>query len=336
MSKRTQSSSSAGLDLSSVPPIYIFPTHVATDDLHQYEDQVYAAGGALTYSPTEGRVFLGRISQKKRAAFELRSNGVWTEEAPVPVPHQHETRSQAGKYPEKKRRKLNEDSRAGSSSFTSSDEKTGLSPIEVTWPDLEAHIIVLKLDWLELCLKHNTVLPYGPHLVYSGKLVSKPPGESSSPFQSHQHRDLHKSQSRVHESQLISTPAWHLSYLPHPSPFQGCRSAQPQTHQTRPSQTPPCNNIGARKRVSSHFTVPAPSSPRLGHRPSLLLRMLPLHPSRPRQLIFHRPALRHQTLSHPHARRNRRTRLLYFNSKHICLPAPHNHRSRNHPPTRLQ
>ena len=178
-----QALSSGRLDLSSVPPIYILPTHIITEDLHQYEDQVYAAGGALTYSATEARIFLGKISQKKRASFELRSNGVWTEEAPAPMAPKHKTSSQSEKQPERKRRKLDEDFRGTSSTESSSehlsDGNQSPSGLNVTWPDLTFHVLVLKLDWLDLCLRNNTLLPYAPHLVYAGKVIPRPSREKS-------------------------------------------------------------------------------------------------------------------------------------------------------------
>ena len=180
MTQPDQTTSSAALDLSSVPPIYILPAHVPIDDLHQYEDQVYAAQGTLTYSPKEARIFLGKISQKKRASFELRSNGVWTEDAPAPATIQPKARVQAKDGRSRKRRRLNEDE---SSPETSYDEELKTSP-DVQWPDLDSHILVLKLDWLDLCLKHNSVLSYLPHLVYSGKIIPNPPNETSPPSKS--------------------------------------------------------------------------------------------------------------------------------------------------------
>lgn len=69
-----------GLDFSSLPPIFVLSTHLELDALHQIEDDLVTRGGRLTYDISEARLVLGRISQKKRAALELRSRGVWTEE----------------------------------------------------------------------------------------------------------------------------------------------------------------------------------------------------------------------------------------------------------------
>ncbi|RMD44056.1 hypothetical protein DV735_g1098, partial [Chaetothyriales sp. CBS 134920] len=127
------------------------------DALHEYEDQVFAAHGNLTYDPKEARVFLARISQKKRAAFELRAKGIWTEEDTASGKDGH-----AGK-----RRKLNEEQE---------DEATSASPSTKTkdaWPNLISHVLVVKMDWLDACLEHNRVVPYQPQLVYYAKLVPR-------------------------------------------------------------------------------------------------------------------------------------------------------------------
>jgi len=166
----------SSLDLSSVPPIYILPTHLQTDDLHEAEDSLYHAGGHLSYNAGEAHLFLGRVSQKKRAAFDLRSRGVWTEPADLPTPD-----------PTRKKRKLSPISSDGGQP----NERVG--PINVNgpvdgdslrnhasssmlFPDLKDHVLVLRLDWLDNCLKENTVVPYGPYLVYWGKVVPKPAG----------------------------------------------------------------------------------------------------------------------------------------------------------------
>jgi DNA polymerase IV len=165
--------------MSCVPAIFVLATHVSTDELHQYEDEVFAAGGALTYDPKEARIFVGKISQKKRAGFELRSLGVWTEDAPLVVPHAHQTRSHSTSQPEAKRRKVIINP-AASLSDSSSSEEFPADCQPVSWPDLAEHILLLKVEWLDLCLKHKIVVPYTPHLVYYGKLLPASEASSSS------------------------------------------------------------------------------------------------------------------------------------------------------------
>jgi DNA polymerase IV len=179
MDARIEPRSSSSLDLSSVPPIFILPTHIPADDLHRYEGQVHAAQGALTYDPEEARVFVGKVEQKKRAGFELRAIGIWTEESIVRRSKMSDTKSLPRPEPSRKRRKISHEHESktrltSSSSEDSAQEDSTPKSAQLVWPDLTSDILVLNLEWLVLCLKHNTLLPYAPHLVYSGKLIPKP------------------------------------------------------------------------------------------------------------------------------------------------------------------
>ncbi|QDS74864.1 hypothetical protein FKW77_003304 [Venturia effusa] len=69
------------LDFSSLPPIFVLPAHLSTDDLHDTEDQLQDHGAVLTYDINEAGLVIGKVGTKKRAQFELRSRGLWTEEA---------------------------------------------------------------------------------------------------------------------------------------------------------------------------------------------------------------------------------------------------------------
>ncbi|ETN39107.1 uncharacterized protein HMPREF1541_05329 [Cyphellophora europaea CBS 101466] len=166
----------AALDLSSAPPIFILSTHLSTEELHEYEDLVYAAGGALTYNPTEGRVFLARISQKKRAAFDLRSKGIWTE--PGEPPAALATEGESGPAARGRKRKHPNSSQ---SSGTSSPGPPPSPPSTPIWPDLSSHVLVIKLEWLDACIKQRTQLAHQSQVVYAGKIITKPKGESTPP-----------------------------------------------------------------------------------------------------------------------------------------------------------
>ncbi|RMZ91544.1 hypothetical protein DV736_g1203, partial [Chaetothyriales sp. CBS 134916] len=168
------------LDLSSIPAIHILSAHLPTEDLHEYEDQVFVAHGNLTYDPKEARVFLARISQKKRAAFELRSKGVWTEEDTVPAYDEGTTLSQPGRKP-RKRRRLSEESSTSNASSSGEEATQPLTSNNEVWPDLSSHVLVIKIEWLDACLKHDRVLPYQAQLIYYAKLIPGAPDESSIP-----------------------------------------------------------------------------------------------------------------------------------------------------------
>src|SRR5438874_1700276 len=65
------------------PPIFVLPTHLGLDELHALEESLVQHGAMLTYDIFEAKIVLGQIRQAKRAALELRSRGVWTEELSV-------------------------------------------------------------------------------------------------------------------------------------------------------------------------------------------------------------------------------------------------------------
>lgn len=170
------------LDFSSLPPIFILQANLPADDMHEAEDAIYEAGGRLTYSPREARIFVGRVSQKKRAAFELRSRGLWTEESSLP------------QQPPRKKLKLDPHARKQSLSGSETeseqdhDDHDGTEQARTTSDallGLEDHVVVLKLQWLTKSLEAGVFLPPDPYLVYSGRIVETPqvPTQPSAPTQ---------------------------------------------------------------------------------------------------------------------------------------------------------
>ncbi|KIW15659.1 hypothetical protein PV08_05708 [Exophiala spinifera] len=179
-------------DLASVPPIYILPSHLTPEALHEHEDLVFRLGGSLTYDSQEARVFLGNIGQKRRASFDLRARGVWTEEAPLPeTDRQSTTHGSSDEGPPRKKPKAGwierdvkrqaakrrPSSRSSTESSTQSDDVP--PPPDVSWPNLKSHIVVLKLAWLESCIKQGHIVHYRPFIVYTGRIIPKPAGEAS-------------------------------------------------------------------------------------------------------------------------------------------------------------
>ncbi|KIV80219.1 hypothetical protein PV11_07735 [Exophiala sideris] len=175
----------ANFDLKSVPPIFVLQSHLQSDQLHQTEDLIFRLGGSLTYDATEARVFLGKVGQKKRAAFDLRAKGVWTEESELPeIKSNDETED--GEPPRKKARlegsdrdvKSEQRRESSSSSTTLSEASVSDSQQpDVSWPDLTNHVLVLKLGWLESCIKEDHLVPYKPFVVYTAKIIAAPRDE---------------------------------------------------------------------------------------------------------------------------------------------------------------
>jgi DNA polymerase IV len=68
------------LSLSGFPAIYVLPTHLTAETLHDIEDQLESLGAPLTYNITEAKVVIGKVGTKKRAELELRTRKLWTQE----------------------------------------------------------------------------------------------------------------------------------------------------------------------------------------------------------------------------------------------------------------
>jgi DNA polymerase IV len=60
-----------------LPPTYLLQVRLTFERLQELEEQI---GEALTYDISEAKLVLGKVNQKQRAVFELRSRNLWTEE----------------------------------------------------------------------------------------------------------------------------------------------------------------------------------------------------------------------------------------------------------------
>lgn len=191
-STMTASPSPPDLDLSTSAAIFILPSHLKSEELHAAEDVIFKLGGALTYDPKEARIFLGKIAQKKRAAFDLRARGVWTEEAALPDNNLGGglDNGVGDEGPARKKAKLSRNdrdfsvgrshSRAISVSSSTSSESSQADPAprpRPFWPDLSDHILILKIGWLDDCVSMGHLVPYTPYVVYTAKVVAKPSTE---------------------------------------------------------------------------------------------------------------------------------------------------------------
>ncbi|KAF2456495.1 hypothetical protein BDY21DRAFT_364675 [Lineolata rhizophorae] len=76
----TTSATPNSLDLHCLPPIFVIPAHLDSDAQDEVEEELAASHAPLTYSVHEARLFVGLVRSKKRAALELRTRGLWTEE----------------------------------------------------------------------------------------------------------------------------------------------------------------------------------------------------------------------------------------------------------------
>ncbi|TID15260.1 terminal deoxynucleotidyl transferas-like protein [Venturia nashicola] len=188
------------LDFSHFPPIFVLPAHLSTDDLHDTEDQLQDHGAVVTYDINEAKIVIGKVGTKKRAQFELRSRGLWTEEAGSVALKSSESE---GAEPQMKKPRIStsmKESKAiptptGDSSTESETEpqESGTSGTangpskKRTRPctpprqiGLTNNVKVVKLQWLEDSFAQKKVLDIQRYIVYEGNPVKSPPGSGGS------------------------------------------------------------------------------------------------------------------------------------------------------------
>ncbi|KAF5496687.1 DNA polymerase type-X family protein pol4 [Colletotrichum fructicola] len=143
------------------PLIFLLPTHLDADRLHELEEKI----PSLTYDIQEAEVILGNISKRQRALFELRQRKLQT------VPVEAATESQPpGSSRKRKRDEGSSDS--DSSAYTEDGHRNG----SAAWPipqtllkSLEVDIVrVVKLNWLTESLDQGRVLPLRDFVIYEG------------------------------------------------------------------------------------------------------------------------------------------------------------------------
>ncbi|PGH29847.1 DNA polymerase IV [[Emmonsia] crescens] len=199
---RSQSQSSGTLsrtlNLSNLPSIFVLPTHLDLDQLHEVEETLERCGAPLTYDISEAELVLGKVSQKRRAAFELRSRGLWTEEVSPPTVA---TTAASGAGPSAKRQRIggtrpvhvqpvkepvvvdlsmeSEDENTGADGGAEKHPKRVLKPPksqsdDLIIPKVEGGVIILKFSWLDESLKAGHAVPVAPYIVYHARKVAPP------------------------------------------------------------------------------------------------------------------------------------------------------------------
>lgn len=211
----------AGPSFATFPPVFVLPTHLTLEELHGVEEELAERGAPLTYDVSEARLVLGKVAQKKRAALELRSRGLWTEE--VPLMTTTTTGPEQGPGPPVKRRRLSEErqrttpevvkereaeaelstesesevdgertrhdprkhvrskSRSPSAGSVASSATTDSSSFS---KEQESLIKVVKLEWLDKCLETGELVPLDPYVIYHARVVPRPQNVQSSAKQS--------------------------------------------------------------------------------------------------------------------------------------------------------
>lgn len=198
---------SAKLDLSKLPPIFLSATHFDTEDLHELEEELVEAGAELTYDVTEAKIVLSKVTRKPRILFDLRAKGLSTEEVTVRKDSSTEGDERSKTEPPSKKAKVEYDREPGKEdsqaividdSSTEDEEKAetkakakdekAISSQSSVKPSkqfvskrqtssesyIEQTIRVLRSEWFTESRKAGTPLPFDRYLIYQGRKVQGP------------------------------------------------------------------------------------------------------------------------------------------------------------------
>lgn len=261
------------------PSIFILNTHFSQADLDEVENLLVRHGGNITYSPSEASLFLGKITQKKRAGLELRRCGVWTEEMTLSSMSDSSVSTGTQEPPEKRRKHGEEGGgldRAVIDISTESEEEDGMQsqqrPIKppVHPKDKPTDTVtVLKLDWLDRSIAAGKPLPRGPFVIYQGRKI-----------QASGHAAVPIPQPDKISSQIIQRAKGDAASQPSPSVFsnrfQHRRSREPRDSGGS-SQQPPTLYRQTTSENDESVSLPPQPDWVLNHVPYACLRSTPLH-----------------------------------------------------------
>lgn len=191
------------INLKHLPPLYVLPLHMDMEELHSLEDQLLACDAPLTYDVKEAQLFIGKVTQKRRAVLELRAKGVVAEEltdltSTFDVVRPDPVLSNDG--PAVKKRRLGQisarqvtvvdaesETESDNDSFHSSKRKRKRSDSSIDGPASPAEHVsvvvdpaivqVIKLSWFNDSLKAGKLLSLQGYLVYAGRRMT---GEKTS------------------------------------------------------------------------------------------------------------------------------------------------------------
>lgn len=158
------------------PSIYLLPGRLPKNLLEELQKQI----PSLTTDASEADIFLGKLSNKERAQFELRRLGISTVEVRKPGARTRSVRASAPtEAPAAKRRKLG--SRSPSPIvISSSSEDEGVQVVAPPEPTLR----LVKLAWFTDSVAKGKVLPLDDYTIYEGRRVRPEPAVKSPAFSS--------------------------------------------------------------------------------------------------------------------------------------------------------
>ncbi|RAH86553.1 Nucleotidyltransferase [Aspergillus japonicus CBS 114.51] len=279
-------------DFSACPPIFVLQTHLTIEALHAIEEELVRRNARLTYDIDEAALILGKLSQAKRAALELRTLGVWTEptqasDEPPPAKRRRGNGHALGAEAEVIDLSTEtEDEEDGMSSHASS---THLRPAKPT-PDT-ATLTVVKLDWLHACLRTNTILPTDEYTVYHARRIERASAPSTpTPTLKKRTQTQPQTQPQPQTSILARAKADASMQAPAPQPtrpYQSYQSyhhqrhqqkAHPRTHPPPTTHPPKLHRTTTSEAEDLGNLPPPPPWVTAPHNTYACLRSTPLHP----------------------------------------------------------
>ncbi|KAF3039298.1 hypothetical protein E8E11_006561 [Didymella keratinophila] len=201
----TSTISNLGLDLSSLPPVAILSAHLKDEEEKHLKETLHRFDAPFTTDASRAQIFIGKVSTKRRAEFELRSWKLTVEEdvAPKRPASPSKTTDHASKKRKCSGNLANLDG-ARDDDFTTEDESDDGSTIRDKRPservestDLDATftnvlslfkgragedtVWVIRVDWLEDCVQAGHLLPLNDKLVYTGRVRERPKSANPRP-----------------------------------------------------------------------------------------------------------------------------------------------------------
>ncbi|KAF3033914.1 hypothetical protein E8E12_005639 [Didymella heteroderae] len=201
----TSTISNLGLDLSSIPPIAILSAHLKDEEEKHLKETLRRFDAPLTTDASRAKIFIGKVATKRRAEFELRSRRLTVEESVAQK--RPANPSKTSDHANKKRKlsgglasldgALDDDSATEDEAVDSAiardegpskeAESVGLDATSAPFLSLfedssaEDTVWVIRLDWLEDCVRTGHLLPLGNKLVYTGRVRERPKSANPRP-----------------------------------------------------------------------------------------------------------------------------------------------------------
>ncbi|KAH8882814.1 Nucleotidyltransferase [Thozetella sp. PMI_491] len=176
------------------PLIFLLQANLDAETMAELEAQI----PTLTYDANEAEIFLGRITQKKRALMELRKSGILDTEEVGPKSQQDPS------SPRAKRRRLSSSAPTRDPDSESQDdgrEKGRL--LSSTGQGLGDTIKVVKLAWFTDSIKAGVVLPTEDFLIYEARKVTRSSVEQAEQHHSTSQEIMKRAMADARSSQVL-------------------------------------------------------------------------------------------------------------------------------------